>query len=228
MGRNTRKENSKWQPRKRKPIDKDNFLAVNGSNGCTPQMLPLDGGVSIIWGSFALVSFRLGENQIFIKAQPPVLQSSQMPTSCLSSQSVHPEAQILQLLLDSRNSNPTDFTSLSALVTSSFFFFYFYFCCCSSTVVSIFTPPHPSSPTHPCLPPLNPLWLCAYVLYTCSLLAVLSPIILLPPPLWLLSVCSLLQCLWLYFACLFVLLIGSTYRWDHMVFVFHHLLACFT
>ena len=28
-----------------------------------------------------------------------------------------------------------------------------------------------------------------------------------PPPLWLLSVCSLFQCLWLYFACLLVLLI---------------------
>ena len=38
-----------------------------------------------------------------------------------------------------------------------------------------------SSPSFPCHPPLQPLWL--------------------------LSVCSLFQCLWLYFACLFVLLI---------------------
>ena len=46
--------------------------------------------------------------------------------------------------------------------------------------------------------------------YTCSLttLPLLSPVIPLCPPLWLLSVCSLFQCLWLYlFACLFVLLI---------------------
>ena len=28
-----------------------------------------------------------------------------------------------------------------------------------------------------------------------------------PPPLWLLLVCSLFQCLWLYFTCLFVLLV---------------------
>ena len=35
----------------------------------------------------------------------------------------------------------------------------------------------------------------------------------LPPPLWLLSVYSLFQCLWLYFAYLFCWL-GSTYRWD--------------
>ena len=42
----------------------------------------------------------------------------------------------------------------------------------------------------------------------------------------LVTVCSLFQCLWFYFACLFVLLC-STYRWDHMVFVFHHV-AYFT
>ena len=33
------------------------------------------------------------------------------------------------------------------------------------------------------------------------------PLSLFPLPLWLLSVCFLFQCLWLYFACLFVLLI---------------------
>ena len=44
----------------------------------------------------------------------------------------------------------------------------------------------------------------------------------LSPPLWLLSTCCLFQSLWLYFACLFCWL-GSTYRWDHMVFVFHRL-----
>ena len=38
-------------------------------------------------------------------------------------------------------------------------------------------------------------------------LPLFSPIIPFPLLLWLLSVCSLFQCLWLYFACLFVLLI---------------------
>ena len=38
-------------------------------------------------------------------------------------------------------------------------------------------------------------------------LPLFSPIIPLPPPLWLLSVYSLFQCLWLYFACLFVFFI---------------------
>ena len=84
---------------------------------------------------------------------------------------------------------------------------FIYFYCCSSTVVSIFLPsvPHPPPPT---LYP-TPLWLCPWVLYTCSLttLLLLSPVISLPPPLWLLSVCSLFQCLWSYFACLFVMLI---------------------
>ena len=71
---------------------------------------------------------------------------------------------------------------------------------------------HTSSPhpIHPHLTPSNlPLWLCPCVLYTCSLTALplFSPNIPLPPLIWLLSVCSLFQCLWLYFACLFVLLI---------------------
>ena len=66
------------------------------------------------------------------------------------------------------------------------------------------TPPIPAS--HP---QTNPLWLCPCVLYTCSLvdLPLFSHIIPPPCPLWLLSVCSLFQCLWLYFACLFILLI---------------------
>ena len=63
------------------------------------------------------------------------------------------------------------FTTLSA-----FFFLFFY--CCSSTVVSIFPPP--LSPT------LNPslLWLCPWVLYTCSLMTLpfLSPSIPSPLP----------------------------------------------
>ena len=95
----------------------------------------------------------------------------------------------------------------SSIFIYLFFNIIFY---CSSTVVSI--SPHHSPPPYPPPPPnLNPspLWLCPCVLYTCSLMILpfLSFIIPFPPPLWLLSVCSLLQRLWLYFACLFVLLI---------------------
>ena len=71
---------------------------------------------------------------------------------------------------------------------------------CSSTAPLSrhhFPPPYPPPP--PTLNP-NPLWLCPWVLYTCSLmtLPLLSPVITLPLPLWLLSVCSLFQCPWLY------------------------------
>ena len=89
---------------------------------------------------------------------------------------------------------------------------YPFFYCCLITVVPIFpiTPPcpihrtsHLQSSTLPA-----PGYLCPWVLYTCSwtTLPLFSPVIPLPSP-WLLSVCSLFQCLWLYFACLFVLLI---------------------
>ena len=77
--------------------------------------------------------------------------------------------------------------------------------------LSPFSPHHPPLPHRPSHPTLNPthLWLCPWDLYACSLmtLPLLSPIILLALPLWLLSVCSLFQCPWLYFARLFVLLI---------------------
>ena len=90
------------------------------------------------------------------------------------------------------------------------FFLLLFFYYCSSTVVSIFTPPLlPASPIPTSDPQTYCLWLCPCVLYTCSLmdLPLFSSIIPLPPPLWLLSVCSLFQCFWLYFVCLFVLLI---------------------
>ena len=68
-----------------------------------------------------------------------------------------------------------------------------------------FHPTRLPCPTHPRLLFFTyPLWLSPYVLYTCSL----TPFPYFPPPpLWLLSVCPLFQCLWLCFACLFVLLI---------------------
>ena len=92
---------------------------------------------------------------------------------------------------------------------SSYFFnvnlvFYFFFYCCSSTVVSIFTPPQSPTPSISASHPWTYLlWLCPCVLYTCSLVdfPLFSPIIPLPPPLWLLSICSLFQWFWLYFAC---------------------------
>ena len=78
-------------------------------------------------------------------------------------------------------------------------------------------PPHYSpQPTHPDLSPsiLSPLALSMGPLYMfLDDPSPIFPIIPLPPPLWLLSVCSLFQCFWLYFACLFVLL-------DYLLFFF--------
>ena len=68
------------------------------------------------------------------------------------------------------------------------------------------TPPQPSPPSSPdsTLP-----WFCPCVLYSCSRKPFPpSSHFTLLPPFWLLSDCSLIQCLWLYFACLFVLLIS--------------------
>ena len=84
------------------------------------------------------------------------------------------------------------------------------FHCCSCIVASIFLralSPAPPTPTSH-LQSYPPLWLCPWVLYTCSLMTLpFFPIIHLLPPPQLLSICSLFQCLWLYFSCLLVLLI---------------------
>ena len=120
---------------------------------------------------------------------------------------------------------PPPFWLLSVL----YFFFLIIFYCCSNTVVSISPPPLPLySPPSPTLN-TTLLWLCPWVPYTCSLmtLSFLSPIISLSLHL---GYCQFV----LYFnisgyillAFLFCWL-GSTHRWDHMVFVFHHL-AYFT
>ena len=83
--------------------------------------------------------------------------------------------------------------------------------------------PHPLSPI-PLRPPAYPLRLWPCVLCTCSLMA-LSLFSLFFPPL-LPGYCQYLLhfkvsgCIFL--ACLYGWL-GSTYRWDHMVFVFHSL-----
>ena len=84
------------------------------------------------------------------------------------------------------------------------------FYCCSTTVFCF--SPQPSPPPQPSpLPPLfppPPHCYCPCVLYNCSFKPfTLSPYNPLPSPLWSLSACSQFQCLWLYFACLFILLI---------------------
>ena len=89
-------------------------------------------------------------------------------------------------------------------------YLFIYFCCCSITVVPIF-PPLLSHPTHPTsqIQPYPAYCLYPWVLYTCSLMSLplLSSIIPLTHPLWLLLVRSLFPCVWLYFAQYFVLLI---------------------
>ena len=91
------------------------------------------------------------------------------------------------------------------------FFYYFYLFIAVQILLSTFSCHHYPQP-HSCPPPtLNPfptLTLPMGPLYMfLDQLPLLYPIILLLPPLWLLSVCFLFQCLWLYFVCLFVLVI---------------------
>ena len=54
----------------------------------------------------------------------------------------------------------------------------------------------PAPPIPASHPRTQPLWLCPCVLHSCSLmdLHLFPAIIPVPPPLWLLSVCSLFQC----------------------------------
>ena len=76
-------------------------------------------------------------------------------------------------------------------------------------VVQVQLSPFSLHHTHHCLPPSNPHTLALSVCPPYMLLDGPTPIIPhypSPPPLWLLLVCSSLQCLWLCFACLFVLL----------------------
>ena len=91
-------------------------------------------------------------------------------------------------------------------VLDSFYLFihlFIYFYCRSSTVCP-FSCHHFHHPTHLPPPIVNPthLWLCPWVLCTCSMvsLPLLSPVTPLCPPLWFLSVCSLFQCV---FSCFF-------------------------
>ena len=82
--------------------------------------------------------------------------------------------------------------------------------CCSSTVVYIFPPlltPTAAIPTsHPRSYPSLALSMGPLYMFLDGPFF-FFPHYPLPPPLWLLSVCSVFKCLWLYFACLLVLLI---------------------
>ena len=107
-----------------------------------------------------------------------------------------------QITLGSRKSH------LEEDFTLSFFKKIFY--CSSSTVDCIYPPPiHPHN-SQPHLPPLIPP---PFGFVHMSFIVVpgnhssLFPHYPLPPPIWLLLDCSLFHCLWLYFACSFVLLI---------------------
>ena len=86
----------------------------------------------------------------------------------------------------------------------SFFLLMFEYNCLHFTTTTF---PHP---THTHLPPNpTPPWLHPWVPHTCSFtsFSLLSHVISLPLPLWLLSVCCQCRCHWPYFACQFVLLI---------------------
>ena len=116
-------------------------------------------------------------------------------------------------------------SSQSRVNQNNFFSFFFYRC--SSTVVSIFpSPSYPTPLTPTSYPHLTTFWLFPCVLYTYSLmnLPLISPVIPLPPPLLFGLYFNVSSCILL--AYLFCWL-GSTYKWDHMVFVFP-LLAYFT
>ena len=76
------------------------------------------------------------------------------------------------------------------------------------------SPISPHYPPHPSPPPTLEATLFDFVHVSLTVTMVLDgPSSIFPhyplsaPPHWLLSVCSLFQCLWLYFACLFVLFI---------------------
>ena len=92
-------------------------------------------------------------------------------------------------------------------------FFPFFKNCCSSTV--FYLSPHPSPsplPTTLALPTCVHCFHPPFVIVHMSFIIVPVnpspfPLLSLPSPLWSLSACSQFQCLWLYSACLFILLI---------------------
>ena len=78
----------------------DNFKNLRDSNGWTPQVVPLDGGVSII--EVFWVMFHLNEEKTDLyNARLGPLWSSQKLTSCLNGHFKHHKAQLLHLLVSS-------------------------------------------------------------------------------------------------------------------------------
>ena len=90
--------------------------------------------------------------------------------------------------------------------------------------IALFYPAQPLLPQS--IPTLLSMSMGALYMFLDQTLPLLSPVILLHPPPWLLSVCSLFPCLWFYFACLFVLFTRFHLQVDHMIFVFFHLAYC--
>ena len=87
------------------------------------------------------------------------------------------------------------------------FFLMAFFYSCSSTVVSIFTH-HSPSPSHPHLPPsILPFVHVSFILVPWWSLPFFPPVIPSALPSGCCQFVLLFQCLWLYFACLFILLI---------------------
>ena len=100
----------------------------------------------------------------------------------------------------------------SWIILFIYLFTYLFICCiflfCSSTFVSIFPSPLSLIPhtatSHPQFFPPSSLSMGTLYMFLDDPSPFFSCY---PPPFCLLSVCSLFQCLWLHFACLFVLLI---------------------
>ena len=108
------------------------------------------------------------------------------------------------------------------------FFFRDFSYCCSSTVVSVFPPPLPPPHTHHHLSPSTSFGFVhgSFIHVPWWPFPLFPPLSLSLHPLVTVSLFFISMSLVLFCTYLFCLL-GSTYRWGHVVFVFHHL-AYFT
>ena len=137
-----------------------------------------------------------------------------------------PSVRLLTSILFSSFSEVLFRSFIWAMFLFLFIFWQFLFFTVVQEQLSAFSTHHsPSShPSPPSTLDTNPLWLCPCVLYTCSW----WPFPLFPPlcpprsALVTANLFFILMSLVLFCSLLFCWL-GSTYRWDHMVFVFHHL-----
>ena len=105
------------------------------------------------------------------------------------------------------------------LLSPYFFFFYFFLLLCKYSCLH-FPPPLPPTPPIPTSHPWSyPLWFCPCVLYTCSWKPFPFPPVIPShlPSGYCQFVLNFSVSGYILLACLFCWL-GSTYRWDHMVF----------